>query len=70
MKLDLSSNDLSTVRLALSGWAFRCDSEAREMGVLADTFADRPDLRARCLSNRQASLSFAAEARALLVKLP
>jgi hypothetical protein len=61
--MTLTSSDKSTIRLALIGWALRCDNEAELMEKRA---VEMPERRENCLANAAASKAFAAAARALL----
>lgn len=62
----LSATDHTTLTLALTGWAARCDAEAKAMDGFAETFPDRAP---QCRANASASRVFAAEARNLCNRL-
>lgn len=64
--MKLSIKQLSTIRLALTGWAARCDGEARLQERLG---AEMPDMAARAAANADASRQMAIEARATLQAL-
>ena len=61
--ISLSSDQLSTIRLALMGWGVRCEREALEMEKLA---ADLPEYAEKALANAAASRSFKEEAETVL----
>lgn len=60
--------DRCTIRLALMGWAARCDNEAERMDKWAEEEAAKPGggLAEKCRANAAASRSLAQEARECL----
>lgn len=66
--VQLSSDQLATVRLALIGWGVRCENEARTMDKLADETEGA--LSAKATANAAASRRFEEQAKALLDALP
>lgn len=70
MKLStLDVSDLSTISLALQGWAIRCDNEERRMTVFAADHSQTQETIEKAKRNAAASRKLAAEARATLAKL-
>jgi hypothetical protein len=68
--LKVTSAEIATIRLALQGWAVRCDREERTMRELAQNYEHDPETRARCFANADASSRFASEARQTLARMP
>lgn len=65
-RIQLTSEDIATIRLALLGWEVRSQHEAKMMREWSNDETLSADARAQCLRNAAASSSFAVEARALL----
>lgn len=69
MRQTLTSAEVSTLKLALIGWASRCDNEAKQMEEWSREERFDAETRAKCVANAAASRKFEAEARALLAKI-
>lgn len=69
MKVDLTPEQLATIRLALVGWTVRCEGEAKAMESLRME-VDTEALRNKCTRNAAASREMKADAEALLKALP
>lgn len=65
----LTIEEAGTIRLALMGWAARCDAEAQRMETIAAQCVVPGENTAKALANAKASRDFASDARALLDKL-
>ena len=63
----LTSDEISTIRIALVAWSDRCSREAVQMDAWSadESFTD-PETRSKCLANAAASRRFSADAEALL----
>lgn len=66
--IKLDAGDLSTIRLALMGWAERCKAEAKLMNDLERDMRDegKVELAEKCQRNAAASLEFKQAADELL----
>lgn len=69
MSQALTPSDLSTIGMALMGWAARCDAEALRQETLAGQCVVPGENAAKALANAEASRKFAREAREVLAKL-
>jgi hypothetical protein len=69
--LNISIPEFCTIKLALTGWGVRCQTEADRMNVWAveyDAKGER-DLAVKCRANAAASLKMKAEAEATLARI-
>lgn len=72
MKLDVSTKEYCTIRLALIQWGVRCEGEAKVMDEFAADMDEKGDAAHadKARRNAAASRQFKADAEALLKALP
>jgi hypothetical protein len=68
MKIEVTPEQLGTIRLALMGWAVRCKREAEGMDEWAAEKQAEGDhvMAAKCRANAKASREFKADAETVL----
>lgn len=67
-QFSLTSEEISTGRLALTAWINRCGREASTMMQLAEDCAPGSEFNLRAIRNAAASDNFVREAQQLLAK--